>query len=155
MEDAAADQPRPADAGRVCTGQGACARAQDEVPAPVIYWRGGGRPAPATPRARERHAEGSPPGGGLLGMAVGWRLHLTGSCALDRGRSRRRRRACSPHSSNGASLIAVRSAPYLFTNFARPWGTRTASARNASANAFLTPTRGESRTAVCSVCGRR
>ena len=50
--------------------------------------------------------------------------------------------ACTPHSSNGASLIAVMSAPYLFTNFARPWGTRTASARNASANAFLNPTRG-------------
>jgi hypothetical protein len=50
--------------------------------------------------------------------------------------------AGTPHSSNGASLIAVMSAPYLFTNVARPWGTRTASARNASANAFLNPTRG-------------
>lgn len=50
--------------------------------------------------------------------------------------------AGTSHSSNGASLIAVMSAPYLFTNFARPWGTRTASARNASANAFLNPTRG-------------
>src|SRR5829696_3570352 len=94
IEEAAADQPRPAGAGRVCTGQGACARAPDEVPALVIYWRGRGR------------------------------------------------RACTPHSSNGASLIAVMSAPYLFTNFARPWGTRTASARNACANAFLNPTRG-------------
>ena len=30
-----------------------------------------------------------------------------------------------PHSSKGASLIAVMSAPYLVTNLARPWGTRT------------------------------
>src|SRR4030095_16665581 len=57
IEEAAADQPRPADAGRVCTGQGACARAQDEVPAPVIYWRGRGRPARATHRRRDPHAE--------------------------------------------------------------------------------------------------